>query len=210
MKTKHLLLVTVVFCAVLESCVTSLHPLYTNKDITYDKSLIGSWKADSSEEVWTLENMLAVEMEPLKNDPERASKEGFKKRFISEKTYLLTYEENGEKRTFSAHLVKLGQHLFLDLYPGSLDLKNSFFADHFMPVHTYAKINVYNNKLELYFLNSERLYKLMNENNIRIKHEKMEYFNLITASTEDLQKFVMKFADQKQFFMNPVVMKKAV
>jgi ribosome-associated translation inhibitor RaiA len=209
MKTKILCLSILIIVIGLHGCVTSLHPLYTSDKLIFDNRLVGSWKEPGSNDVWKLENLLEKNLDPYKDKRERADKERFKRQFINPNTYLLTYTENGEVREFNASLLKLDNNLFLDLSPGSLNLKSSFFEDHFLPVHTYAKIKVYDDRFELYFFNSELLYKLLNQNNIRIKHESFNYYKVITASTEELQKFVEKYADRKNLFLEPVVMKKS-
>ena len=99
--------------------------------------------------------------------------------------------------------------MYIDLYPGPLREKNELLEDHYLPVHSYAKIKINNNGFELSFFNGEQIYKLLNENRIKIKHESFEYYKVITASTEELQKFVTKYADSKDFFMAPVIFKKS-
>ncbi|HEU4554584.1 MAG TPA: hypothetical protein VFS25_17190, partial [Chitinophaga sp.] len=59
------------------------------------------------------------------------------------------------------------------------------------------------------FFNAEQIYKLLNENRIKIKHESFGYYKVITASTGELQKFVEKYADNKEFFMSPITFKKS-
>ena len=210
MKTKIILLLLLLIGAfILPGCVYSLYPIYTNNDLVYESKLEGTWSAPGSKEVWKFENLLQHEMAPYKDKAERAEKESFKKQFINKNTYLLTYTENGETRRMQANLAKLDDNLFLDIFPESLNLKNSFFEDQYVPVHTYAKIKMVAGRFELYFFNSELLYKLLEQNTIRIKHESFQYYKIITASTEDLQKFVKKYADRQDLFMKPVVFTKS-
>lgn len=208
MKTKNIFWLLLIAGLMLQGCVTSLHPLYTAANLIFDNRLVGTWKTDGSDDIWKLENLMQKELEPYTDDATRAEKEGFKKQFINRNTYLLTYTEKGESRTFNANLLKLENHLFLDLAPRPLNLNSSFFEDHFLPVHTYAKIKVYGDRFELYFFNAELLYKLLNQNNIRIKHESFTYYKVVTASTGELQQFVEKYADRTELFAEPVIMKK--
>lgn len=209
MKTRSIFLITLIAGVLLQGCVYSLHPLYSKNDLVFDARLLGSWKQSGEDGVWKLENLMEHELAPFTNKAERAEKENFKKLFINKNTYLLTCTEKGETRQFEANLTKLGDDLFLDLYPDGMHAKNSLFEDHFIPVHTYAKVKLYDNKFELYFFNSEFLYKIMDQNNIRLKHESLENYKVITASTEELQQFVKKYAGKKELFFDPAVMIKS-
>ena len=210
MKTIKILFVILLAGITFQGCITSLHPLYTEKDLVFDKHLLGTWRSDSPTESWKLENLMEKELSPYKDQKERKDKEVFKSQFINKNTYLLTYTDKGEKAEFLLNLVKLDNNFYIDLYPGPLKEKNELLEDHYLPVHSYAKIKIDDNGFELYYLNAELLYKLLNENRIKIKHESFNYYKVITASTEELQKFVMKFADNKDFFSAPVKFRKSI
>lgn len=209
MKTFSILFFILLIGLTFQGCITSLHPLYTNKDLTFDKRLIGTWHSDGSGDSWKIENLMDKELASFKDPKEKKEKEGFKSMFINKNTYLLTYKEKGKQGEFLLNLVSLDDELYIDLYPGSLKEQNELLEDHYLPVHSYAKIKINSNGFELSFFNGEQIYKLLNENRIKIKHESFEYYKVITASTEELQKFVTKYADSKDFFMAPVTFKKS-
>lgn len=210
MKTVKILLVILLAGLTFQGCITSLHPLYTSKDLVFDKRLLGTWRSDSPTESWTLENLMEKELLPYKDPKERKDKEVFKSQFINKNTYLLTHTDKGEKAEFLLNLVKLDNNFYIDLYPGPLKEKNELLEDHYLPVHSYAKIRIADNGFELYYLNADLLDKLLNENRIKIKHETFDYYKVITASTAELQQFVTKFADHKDFFSAPVKFKKSI
>lgn len=193
----------------LPGCITSLHPLYTAEDLIFDKRLVGTWLSDNPGESWKIENLLEKKLEPFKDEKERKSQEIMKSMVIDKNSYLLTYTEKGQKAEFVLNLISLDNNLYIDLYPGSLKTKNDLFDDHFLPVHSYARIDISNSGFKLYFFNAEHIYKLLSENRIKIKHESFEYYKVITASTEELQKFVKKYGDDKNFFMTPVNFRKS-
>jgi hypothetical protein len=209
MKTIRILFFILLMGLTFQGCITSLYPLYTDKDLVFDKRLLGTWHADSSGDTWEISNLLQKELEPYKNEKERRERELFKSQFINKKTYLLTYTEKGEKAEFLLNLVKLDNNLYIDLCPGPLKTKNELFDDHFLPVHSYARIRISDNGFDLSFFDAEQIYKLLNENRIKIKHESFDYYKVITASTGELQKFVKKYADSKGFLMSPVTFKKS-
>ncbi|OQP53412.1 hypothetical protein A4H97_23470 [Niastella yeongjuensis] len=199
MKTKIALILLLIGAFILPGCVFSLYPLYTENDLVYDNNLEGVW-GDTSKNTWKFENLMQHEMAPYKNKPEREKQEIIKGQLINKKTYLLTCTENGEARKMQAHLTQLDDNLFLDIFPDDLNLKNSFFETQFVPVHTYAKVKITGNRFELYFLNTDLMDKLLEQNTIRIKYEKLNNYKVITASTEELQKFIKKYANRRDLF----------
>ena len=142
---------------ILPGCVYSLYPIYTDNDLVYDGKLEGMWSAPGSKDVWKFENLLQHEIAPYKNKAEWEKQNFLKSGFINKNTYLLTYTENGDSKKMQVNMAKLDDNLFLDIFPESLNLKNSFFEDQFVPVHTYAKIKMMGDKFELYFFNVESL-----------------------------------------------------
>lgn len=197
MKTIRHCLLILLTGVILQGCITSLHPLYTDKDLVFDTRLVGTWQTDDPNETWKLENLL---------DKDKTT---FKSQFINKNMYLLTHTVKGEKAEFQLNLVKLGNNYFIDLYPGSLKEEDKLLQDHYLPVHSYAKIKIDSNGFELYYLNADLLYELLSENRIKIKHESFDFYKVITASTDELQKFIIKFADNKDFFTAPIKFRKS-
>lgn len=210
MKTFSISFFILLIALTFQGCITSLHPLYTSKDLTFDARLLGTWHSDGSGDTWKIENLMQKELAPFKDKKERMEKELIKSLSIDKNTYLLTYSKKGKEAEFLLNLVRLNNELYIDLYPGQLKEKNELLEDHFLPVHSYAKIKISNNGFELAFFNSEQIYKLLQENRIKIKHESFEYYKVITASTAELQKFVTKYADTRDFFATPVSFKKTI
>jgi hypothetical protein len=208
MKTKIILFLVLALAFILPGCVYSLYPLYTASDLVYDNKLEGVWSDSDAKDDWKFENLLQHEMAPYKNKPEQEKNEIFKDKSFNKNTYLLTYTENGEARKMQVNMTRLDDNLFLDIFPDDLNLKNGFFEDQYLPVHTYAKITITRDRVELYFLNTDLLNDLLEQNTIRIKYESLQNYKVITASTEDLQKFIKKYADRQELFQKPVVLTK--
>lgn len=208
MQKKFALSVILLLAFILPGCVFSLYPLYTPADLVYNNKLEGVWSEPGSSDIWKFENLMQHEMAPYKGKPEWEKEEAVKKEFINKNTYLLTYTENGETRKMQANLARLGNNLFLDIFPEELKLKNSFFESQYVPVHTYAKVKQTGDGFELDFFDTEFLNKLLDQNTIRIKHESFKDYKIITASTDELQKFVTKYADKPELFARPVALTK--
>jgi len=183
--------------AILGGCVPvmSLHPLYTEKDVVFEEKLLGTWVDDPNgpEAIWEFRR------------PEEAEKE-YK---------LIVTDEEGKKGSFATHLVKLGDRLFLDVYPDEspcADMEdpnktefayNSFFL---VPAHTFIKIDSIGPELKMRLTDDEEMETLLKEDPNAVKHEIIEGKPVLTASTKELQAFVLKYADDERLFSEEIVL----
>jgi hypothetical protein len=151
-------------------CIRSLHPIYTEKDIVFEPSLIGQWAEDDSKEMWAF-----------------SEKEGTNE-------YKLVYtDDKGKQGAFSAHLLKIKGNLFLDFLPEAPDLKeNEFYQFHLLPVHTFVYVRQIKPTLQMSFPEPDWLKKLIADNPKAIRHEKIEDEIILTAGTKALQAFWLK------------------
>jgi hypothetical protein len=156
-------------------CVPSLHPLYTEEDLVYDPALVGTWTEEESEDTWTF-------------------------RKVGDKSYDLIYTEEGVPARFDAHLVRVGEFLFLDTYPGEPDIKNGFYLIHLVPAHTFSRIEMEGDALRYAMLDLDWLKRMIAEKATDIGHEEMEGGILLTAPPNELQEFLLKYADDDNAF----------
>ena len=179
MKTKK-----VVFCllavVVLGGCfpfslLPSLHPLYTDDTIVFEERLVGKW-ADG-DVIWQ-----------FNRDGENAYK-------------LRIVDDNSKEGYFNAHLVQLENMLFLDVFPDGKTLEDvqPFYAIHLFPMHTFIKVEQTEPNLVLRMMDIEKVHEILERDPNLLKHEMVQDGNdknlVLTASTEDLQRFVvMQFA----------------
>ena len=182
--------------ALLGGCapVMSLHPLYTEKDVVFEERLLGRWVDDpnSPETTWEFSRI---------EEPNNA--------------YSLVFsDEEGKKGSFVAHLVRLQNRLFLDVYPSKppweiedpnkLELPyNSFFL---IPTHTFIKIGFNGPQLKMWLTNDEDMKKLLKEEPNAVKHTFIEDKLILTASIKELQNFVIKYAEDKRVFKSEIVL----
>lgn len=160
------------------ACVPSLHSLYTESDLIFDKKLLGHWVDDDSS--WII-------------------KKG------SNQDYEITMIDSDQKTgNFEGHLLQLGEHKFLDLYPIDPELEsNDFFKFHLVPTHTFAWIQYDESKLSMRFMHIETISAILTQHPDAIKHERIEDRVLLTASTKDLQAFILKHMHDEKFFIEP-------
>jgi len=195
MKTKKLLFY--LLAAILGGCepVVSLHPLFNKKDVVFDEKLLGTWvqkeEPNKAETIWD-----------------------FKRADANENAYRLIYSDEEGKGLFVAHLVKLENKLFLDVYLSEPpwdredpnEVKWPYNALLLIPVHTFIKVNGIEPQLKLQITDDDELKKLLNEDPNAVEHTSIEHKLVLTASTKELQAFVLKYADDKRVFVDAIVL----
>jgi len=175
MKTKLKIAAFYILAVVLGGCVPSLHPLFTENELVFDVNLVGIWAADSNE-TW--------EFKP------------------AGKKYECVYvDKNSKIGRFSGGLGKLGNDMFLDIYPSELNLtENDFYKAHFLPAHTFLKMHLTKNSLELRVMNPDNFDKLIKSDPNIIKYEQPENGGVVlTASTKELQDFILKYGIDEKY-----------
>ena len=187
---------------ILTGCVPvmSLNPLSSEKDAAFEDKLLGTWADSDSNTTWE-----------------------FKAPDVTEKAYVLIYSHREEKKetkislgSFFARLVKIENKFFLDVYsddwpigkledPNKIKIMwpyNSFF---FVPVHTFIKIDSFEPELKFRLTDDDKMKELFDKDPNAVKHEfyKDSAF-VLTASTKELQAFVLKYADDNRVFSNEI------
>ncbi|MDZ7604571.1 MAG: hypothetical protein U5K79_03065 [Cyclobacteriaceae bacterium] len=195
---KHKITIIAVYFALfvlVSGCgIFSIHPLFHQKDLIVQTKLIGTWKEDSDSPVW------------IKIDT------------TSEKTYLFTVINKEDTLNFVMGLLQLQGQYFIDLFPDGdcslfsggdcLALENM--VRNYIPAHTFMKFEMKDGEIYLTEFDNERLIKLFQENRIRLAHEipgnkdDDDDYVVITASTDDLQKFITRYANDKEAFSETV------
>jgi hypothetical protein len=175
----------------LSSCLTTLHPIFTEKDLAYDPKLIGTWKTEDRRVVIT--NLASESSIELPGDISS----------IKQKGYLISYQhEDGEiTERYIAFLARIGKHLYFDYFPA--DKKegrkiDEFFGVHFVKMHSSYRVEILKDgSYELSRLDEGFVTKLIDEKKIRISYEKDADENIvITASTAELQQYIIKYGDE--------------
>jgi hypothetical protein len=181
MKTKKLFFY--LLAGILTGCVPSLHPLYTNKDLVFEEKLLGTWSNDS-------DHKQIFEFARAGNDP-------------NGREYTMVYTDGGGKKgEFRAKLGKLNGTMFLDLFPGKLECQTSeFYNLHFLPAHTFMKIEQIEPVLKMATMKSDKMEEMLKDDPNLIKFEDLEEREFVlTASTEELQEFMKKHANDEDLF----------
>ncbi|HZR21617.1 MAG TPA: hypothetical protein VFE51_30320 [Verrucomicrobiae bacterium] len=158
--------------ALLAGCiVTSVHPFYTAKDVSYDPAFLGQWTNTQSPERWTF------------------TKEG-------DNSYQLTYFSGtaGEKTNVArACLFKVNDARFLDFMGKDQDCDVMPPA---IPSHFLLRVFQVTPTLKMAALNHDWLRTVLDNNPKLLRHEmlgeKDDRRVVLTASTAELQEFLTK------------------
>jgi hypothetical protein len=191
---KRIIVSLILFSAVLclAGCLTTLHPIFTAKDLVSDTRLIGNWEnaKDQKKVAYRMPNA-----SELNNLSQALQSEAAKIYMLDEKD-----QQGNLTSTNYAFMVKLGKYYYMDYYPASEKERQSadhFFAAHYVPMHSIYRIQFKNdNSFNVQRLDGGYLERLVKNKQIRIKHEVMEDGGIfITAPTQELQQYLIKYSD---------------
>lgn len=188
----------------LNSCVYSLFPIYTDDTLVYFPELLGRWELEGAFDEYIEFNKLTEGKGFLDNSSEESSEE----ELSLEKSYQIIIMEGDDKQVFVGHIAEIGDDFFLDLYPDERDYDVSLYSN-MMPVHTFIKLRYIDNQLDLTAFDLEKLNKLFESNLIRLRHENVDGTILITAQPTEIQKFLDRYSDDESVFEDTEVYKRA-
>ena len=165
------LLTVTSMCALLGLCAcvpTTLHPLYTKNDLVIDSALVGIWGEEGDDERSIFEQS-------------------------GSRAYTLTHVEDSTETRFDAHLVRLGDEVFLDLSPTDPDCELSgIFEFHTTVLHSFFHVQQIEPVLRLSAMDYGWLQDHLKANPESIAHEVVNHRIILTASTADLQAFILR------------------
>jgi len=210
MKAKKILF----YClaALLAGCgpIFSLHPLFTKENIVFDEKLLGTWADDPNkpENTWEFARLDEAAAGSLAQE--------FRDNFKRFYRLNVTGKQNDKVHRGSvvACLVKLEDGLFLDVFPdkfpsGEQDIEkmpllyNAFF---FVPVHTFIKVDFVGNQLKLWLTDDEKFARLLEAEPAAVRHEMLDDRPILTASTKELQAFMLKHAGDERLFADEMAL----
>lgn len=197
MKTRNFILISLVFFLISGCFVKSLHPFYKENEAIFKKELTGNWLGNDSS-TWKIEQGMKFTGLFKPDKPDNA--------------YLITYTDKKGTAKFTVHLFQLNNRYFFDFYPEEVESTNDMMASHLVPMHTVARVDLSPGEMVIQWYNEEWLIGLFRQNKIRIAHEKVpsdarkneedDFQVVLTASTDDLQKFMLKYMDDPNALKN--------
>lgn len=160
----------------LGGCLPSLHPLYTDDTLIFEEKLLGKWIEEDGDVIWEFK---------------KAGEQEYEMRVL-----------DGKEGRFEAHLIKLEDMMFLDIFPDDemLEEMQDFYKFHILPVHTFMKVEQIDPNLQLRMMNPEKVSDMLKDDPNLLKHEFVDDSIVLTASTKELQEFVTKYANTEDVF----------
>lgn len=207
-----LILLALMIILLFSGCfLKSLYPLVNEEDAVAVDGISGVWKKDDQR--WTFikdgeyDDLRMTGILGKTDFSISITDEGNDTTQSGPHSYMVIYEDLRESEIdtsyFFGSFANLNQDYYLDLYPfdlGSVD----FTTSHYLPVHTFSKIILKNDSLIINLFKDSWIEEQITENRVRIKHEKTEDFILITAGTEELQKFIIKYGNMPEAYRDPI------
>jgi hypothetical protein len=176
---KRTVTTTILMMATLVGCVPSIHGIATKENTVWDENLLGAWgdpnKADDpNAEVWWFE----------KGDKDCV--------------YTLIHSADGKAGEFHVSLVQLDGELYLDLYPtgDACEKMDYLYTMHLVPAHLFIKVDEVGERLRMRMMGPDAVKKLVEKDPSLVKHEMREDQVILTAGTDELQVFLLQYADQ--------------
>ncbi|GAB7088382.1 hypothetical protein [Marinifilum fragile] len=208
-----------------QSCVvSSLNPLYTNTDRIHLDELNGVWQGNEKDQyiIKTIVDSsdykanIKIDMrssfgsdeidhaEIRKRIKAIEKKLDVKVEFPEMKThYEITMITEKDTSVFDGRLSNLGGHYFMDLIPNDKHVEEkisgSFIAGMLVTTHGFFKIDIKDDELVVNTIENDDFEDLIENKRVRIEYVERDNGVIITAKTEDIQKFLIKFADSKMF-----------
>lgn len=191
MRLKFLFLIALMAVLFQGCIVRSMHPFYKAEDVIFRKGLLNNW-TDEQGERWSI-----------------------RRHKLLPNAYEMHWLQHGEKDVvFLAYLFDLEGELYFDFMPltDNLDSNLPIFDLHLMPTHSVAKVVRLNNEeIQIKWFDEDWLRTLFEHNRIKIAHETIldetpsdedDKWYVLTASTEELQKFIIKYGHDAEAFNN--------
>lgn len=189
MKKHFIIVVAIVVITTLSGCLSTLHPLFTEKELVFDPRLLGAWKTDGPDTLFF----------------ERGTAESFNQlpeslRRLASKAYVVRAKDDNEEIRYYVFLTRLGKELYLDYFPCESKTRlqyDNFYKQHLVKMHSLYRIRFQNDgKFEVSQFDEGFLEDLIKNKKLRIQHEvRFDGSYVITAPTEELQQYVLKYSD---------------
>ena len=184
-----------------DSCLTTLYPIFHKEDALFNDHLLGYWKClDKSK------NISFIEFKKIPEDRKSELAPGIRE--ISDKGYLVSRMDSMRQITNQdfVFLAKIGKNYYLDYYTAEMPSQrnvNKFYRSHYIKVHSSYRCDFKDNDhFEIKRFDQDFLDRLISNNKINIRHEVVGGRNLITASTDDLKKFIITYGNSADAFGN--------
>jgi len=149
-------------------CVPSLQPFYADKDVAFDPTLLGRWSGDEGKETWEFT---------------KHGETGYK---------LLYTDKDGRQGRFVVYRFRLAGNSLLDLYPEEPEPRaDDFYKHHLLRLHTFLVVLQSEPTARITTFEPDWLQRFLANNAAALQHQKVAERLILTASTLELQNFIL-------------------
>lgn len=222
---KRVILLSLTLLALTGCFLKSVNPLVTTDTAIVLDGLHNTWQSDDQR--WSfINNPVSLPQVAVQGSSFKGSigleAGGGSTIFDDENIYLVILEDLQDTSTdstlFIGYVGDFEGDYFLDLSLLNMGAnKNAFESAHLLPVHSFSKVSLEKDELAIEFFKDQWIKEQIMDNRVRIKHERVkggpiddEVRILITASTPELQQFVMKYKSDEKAFENAIELKRIV
>jgi hypothetical protein len=167
--------------------VQSLHPLFDDKvaPSPLDKSLLGTWQAGKGANDKPASLVIAEEGNH----------------------YSVKYTEEGKTTELRGVPVQVGKQRYLDLWIESLEQFDVPLpaAVHLVPTHSFWTVSADGDALSCAYLDYDALEKAFKAHKALLAHTGIEDMQIVTASPEELRRFLPQYAADPGVFSKALV-----
>jgi hypothetical protein len=154
-------------------CVLSTSSLFEEKEAIFDERLVGSWR------------------EVAGNDRAVVQRDGI--------GYSITYSDSEDTARFQGRLGKVGNALFLDVWPAPADTEmKSGYRDLMLPAHMLLKVDLRENEVGLAVLDKDVFATRLKS--LALPYRLEQYRLILFASTPQMRSAITKVADRPGSF----------
>ncbi len=172
-------------------CIPSVHPLITPEDAISLDEVLGLYQDEEKNYIKFSKDSIKITNGIFSSDTVRTIN-----------TYLMSMGENPEviQPLYEVRFARFNNRLFANFYP--VPNKDGYGSPDYIPMNTFARVQLQENKMILEYSDMDELEKMFQEGKVRLKHEVYGKNGeiLITASTQQLQKFVKQHGGNDVFF----------
>jgi len=178
MKVLRNVLLLLSFLALQGCVVTSLNPIYTEKDVVYLPQLEGTWSGDES-------NTDYVQFLPAAD---------------SDNEYTILFSSKEARVALSGHLASLDEKIYLDLTIKEVDDATEEKCPELAftrPIHFFYMIEVEGDTFRMRGMSSSWVKQRREKHLLRISHNPEGDSTLLTADTARVQRFLKRWDNNK-------------
>jgi hypothetical protein len=202
-----------------------LNPCFKEEDLVLNPTLAGTWKAEEGRSILKFRQsggkgyeMLDIEVQADDTEPEQTKYEAHLVRLgeylfldlvpeapqVKPGAYTLPLPASADGAVFQPHLVEVGDGLYASLVHGLEVLEAGQAGDccevHLIQAHWVFRVRLDGSSLRLADLSEDWFKAAVDQGRVHLGFERVNDSLVLTASTEELQAFLLEFAGDELAF----------